>query len=105
MFSAGSGTAGWAALGSIIAAIVVTWGADAVSRRRERSALTGGYTDLLAQTRAHNDNQREEIEAQRQEITQLRRVIGILRRRIVVLRHALVTHGQEVPPDPEDADS
>lgn len=105
MFSVTNQPALWTAIGSILAAIVVTRGADLVSKRQERQALTGGYTDLLAQTRAHNDNQREEIESQREEITQLRRVIAVLRRRIVVLRHALVTHGQEVPPDPEDADS
>lgn len=105
MFSVTNQPAFWTALGSIIAAMVVTRGADLVSKRQERRALTGGYTDLLTQTRAYSEDQREEIEQQRAEITRLRKLVAVLRRRIAVLRHAIVVHGHEVPPDPEDADS
>lgn len=87
----------WAAIGSIFAAVVVTWGADVVSRRRERNALGENYTSVIATLRARA----EDSEAEQ---TRLRGLIGKLRRRIIVLRLALISNNVPVPPDTEDAD-
>lgn len=97
MLSAGSEAAAWAAFGSVFVAAVVTWGADVVSRRRERSALTGNYVDLVSSLRGRL----EDVEGEQE---RLRGLVARLRRRITVLRHALLAHGVEIPPDSEDAD-
>lgn len=78
-------------------AFVAARGTDIVSKRQERRALFGSYSDLLESTRAEVDDLRTEIERQRG-------FIGVLRRRIAVLRSVIVQHNIEVPPDPDNVD-
>lgn len=105
MFTSSNAPAIWTAIGSIIAAFVVARGADIVSKRQERRALMGGYTDLLTAARLQADSQRDELNRLRDENTRLRHVVSVLRARIIVLRHTLITAHVPVPPDPDDADS
>lgn len=92
----------WAAGASVAAAAIAAWGADLISKRQERRAITGSYTDLLTQTRQRLNEVDEDARQLRDELERTQRTLFRLRRYVVLLQIALLRAGGVVPPAPDE---